>query len=572
MSASHVTDAKPVFLRESGPEPRKREKTGWERTIEGWLQARSNYVVVGVLVAGFLARVYAAASTYLNPDEVLHYIILNQESLLYAYNVSLTNAHPPLIYLLLYYWSFLGRSELMLRLPSVLAGTVFCWAAYKWIGNLFGKAAGIIALILAAFLPVMIALSAEVRSYALLLFCETTALYLVEEALEQDSVHKTVLFAVFLYLAILSHYSAIFFVFAAGIYVLARVIESYHSRNVVITWAAGQVGALAIYWFLDVTHLSKIKNYILTWQVSFDQNYSHTSHQHFLTYTWERTTDIFLFLFNNRFLIHGLLLIWIAASIVILLWEGAFQRTNLRTRLTGVLLLAPIVAVFVAGIFKYYPYIGSRHTVFLAPFLMATLSFSIATISGRKLWTAIVIAALFVGSTYTGSKLSEPFLSKENQDIALMKDTVKYIHQTIPPGDRIVTDYQSAIMFVYNFCGSQQILPVGAFSLPVSRFKCHGYTIASYQAWEMQAPFFLANFPRIARAQNLKPGDKVWVVQSGWGVTLARELISSNPQFCCLKFKNFGDNISIFQLAVGSDFSATAATTDCPAAGVNANM
>jgi hypothetical protein len=460
----------------------------------------------------------------------------------------------------------------MLRLPSVLAGTIFCWAAYKWIGNLFGKAAGIIALIIVAFLPVMIALSAEVRSYALLLFCETTALYLIEEALEQNSVRKMGLFAAFLYLAILSHYSAIFFVFAVGIYALARFIESHHSRNVVITWAAGQVGALAIYWFLYVTHLSKLKNYILTWQVSFDQVYSHTSHQHFPTYTWERTSDIFLFLFDNRFLVQGLLLLWIAASIVILFWEGAFQRIKLRTRLTGVLLLLPIVAVFVAGIFKYYPYVGSRHTVFLAPFLIAALSFLIATISGRKLWAAIVIAALLVGSTHTGSKLSEPYLSKENQDIALMKDAVKYIHQTIPPGERIVTDYQSAIMFVYNFCGSQQILPVGAFSLPVSRFKCHGYTIASYQAWGMQAPFFLANFPKIARAQNLKPGDKVWVVQSGWGVTMAQELISSNPQFRCLNPKSFGDNISIFQLAVGSDFSAAAATANCPAVVANANL
>ena len=144
-----------------------------------------------------------------------------------------------------------------------------------------------------------------------------------------------------------------------------------------------------------------------------------------------------------------------------------------------------------------------------------------------------------------------------------MKSAVEYIHRTIPPGERIVTDYQSAIMFVYNFCGSQQILPVGAFSLPVSRFKCHGYTIASYQAWGMRAPLFLANFPKIARAQNLTPGDKVWVVQTGWGVTLARELSSSNPQFRCLNPRNFGGNISIFSLEVGSDFSPIPLVTNC---------
>ena len=142
--------------------------------VERWLHARLNLFVYGVIAAGFLwPGAYAAGRSFLNPDEALHYLIPNQSSALFAYRISLTNAHPPLIYLLLYYWSFLGRSELMLRFPSVLAGTALCWAAYKWIGILFGKAAGVIGLILVAFSPVMIALSAEVRAYALLLFFET---------------------------------------------------------------------------------------------------------------------------------------------------------------------------------------------------------------------------------------------------------------------------------------------------------------------------------------------------------------------------------------------------------------
>jgi hypothetical protein len=53
---------------------------------------------------------------------------------------------------------------------------------------------------------------------------------------------------------------------------------------------------------------------------------------------------------------------------------------------------------------------------------------------------------------------------------------------------------------------------------------------------------------------------------------MAQELISSNPQFRCLNPKSFGDNISIFQLAVGSDFSAAAATANCPAVVANANL
>ena len=454
MSARVVVNPEPGFPQESGTQLQDQAEIRWESGVEKWLHARRNSVVFVVLAAGFLARLYAAATTYLNPDEAFHYIILNQDSALFAYKVSLTNAHPPLIYLLVHYWSFLGRSELMLRLPSVLAGTVFCWAAYKWIGILFGKTAGIIGLILVSFSPILIALSAQLRSYALVLCFETVALYLMEEALEQKSVRKMVYFALFLYLAILSHYSAVFFVFGVGIYALARLVEARSPRGLVGAWISGQVGAVGIYWFLYVTHVSRLKLYIQSWQVSFDQNYSHTGHEHLLAYAWDRTADIFLFLFDNQFLVQGLFLIWLV-SLVLLVRESVFRAADLRTRYAWILLVLPVLAIFLAGVFGYYPYIGSRHTVFLAPFLIAPLCFLIATISGRKLWAGVTIAALLACATHTGGKLSEPYLTKENQRLGLMKDAVKYIQQTIPSDERIVTDYQSAIMFVYDFCGPQ---------------------------------------------------------------------------------------------------------------------
>ena len=130
---------------------------------------------------------FAATRSYLNPDEALHYLLLNQSSAFLAYKASLTNAHPPLIYMVLYYWHFLGRSELMLRLPSVIAGTAFCWMMFKWMGLAFGRAASWIGLILVTFSPAMVALSAEVRAYALLLFCMGGALYFLERAFAEKS-------------------------------------------------------------------------------------------------------------------------------------------------------------------------------------------------------------------------------------------------------------------------------------------------------------------------------------------------------------------------------------------------
>ena len=91
----------------------------------------------------------------------------------------------------------------------------------------FGRAAGCVGLILASFSPALVALSAEVRAYALLLFCIGGALYFLERAFVQDSVRQMWDFTAFLYLAILSHYSAVFFAAAAGVYALARIADSH---------------------------------------------------------------------------------------------------------------------------------------------------------------------------------------------------------------------------------------------------------------------------------------------------------------------------------------------------------
>ena len=158
-----------------------------KRSIERWLDGHLDGLALAVVAAGFVIRLYEATRSYLNPDEALHYLLLNQATVSEAYKFSLTNAHPPLIYLLVYFWHFLGRSELMLRLPSVLAGTAFCWLNYLWIKKLFGKAAAGIGVILCTFSPAMIALSAELRAYALLLFCIGGALYFLSRAFDEKA-------------------------------------------------------------------------------------------------------------------------------------------------------------------------------------------------------------------------------------------------------------------------------------------------------------------------------------------------------------------------------------------------
>ena len=144
-------------------------------------------IAAAVVLLGFLVRLWTASGTFFNPDEAMHMQAAWQPTLGEAYRASLGLAHPPLLILILNLCRHLGTSELMLRLPSVIAGTVFCWVLFLWLWNTLGQAVAWIGLVLACFLPPTIELSTEVRQYALLLCFLMLAVYWLELSFKKSS-------------------------------------------------------------------------------------------------------------------------------------------------------------------------------------------------------------------------------------------------------------------------------------------------------------------------------------------------------------------------------------------------
>src|ERR1700730_6865490 len=98
----------------------------------------SRFATGSILLLGFLLRLWRASGTFLNLDEAMHFLAANKFSLGEAYRASLGLAHPPLMILILNVWRNLGTSEVVMRLPSMIAGTIFCWIFFRWITRLFG--------------------------------------------------------------------------------------------------------------------------------------------------------------------------------------------------------------------------------------------------------------------------------------------------------------------------------------------------------------------------------------------------------------------------------------------------
>ena len=543
MNTRVVVDAEPDSPQEVAPGAREREAINRTSVIESWLHNHLNTVALAVVAAGLGARVWVASRSYLNPDEALHYLLINQPSAFLAYKTSLSNAHPPLLFLLLYFWHFLSHSELMFRLPSVLAGTAFCWFTFKWIRIVFGRAASLIGVIVAAFSPALIALSAQVREYALLLFCMGAALYFLELAFQEESVRSMWYFSAFLYLAILSHYSAAFFALAIGLYSLARIADSQFPRKVILAWAGGQAVALAIYGFLYVTHVSKVKKDDLAlWASPFQQSYFHLDRGDLLTFTREHTSAIFRFMFEQEYISQAMLLIFVVGVAFLIIRDLASRRGKPRTLHSGILLLFPFVAVWGASIAGIYPYVGSRHTIFLAPFAIAATSFLLAAVYGQKLWAGLLLATLIMGASNTSAETFEPFITRENQSRTLMVGAMNHIHLSVPRSDLILVDLQSSFTIAFYLCGAKDTIQLEAFREVFNRFSCDGYSVVStnYHVWKLTPDNFPSQFEKMAHLYGLKPGDRVWVFQNGWGANLDRDLSWRLPKFRCLAPKSFG--------------------------------
>jgi Dolichyl-phosphate-mannose-protein mannosyltransferase len=563
MNLNATIDAPTNSLRDAAPGMPQANALRGAGEIERWLHDHLTKIAVAITAAAFVARIVAAGRTYLNPDEALHYLLVNEPSLLLAYKASLTNAHPPLIYLLLYICNLAGHSELMLRLPSILAGTAFCWFAFKWIRALFGEAASLIALIVAAFSPTLIALSAEVREYALLLCCMAAALYFLERAFEEKSVATMWLFSFCLYLAILSHYSAAFFCLAAGVYFLARIADSGCPRKIVNAWATGQLGALAIYLFLYMTHVAKIRHNLAVWATSFGDTFFQVSQESIFQFSRENTWNIFRYMFVQRYVAGVMLIAFIAGASFLFLQEFMSSSRNHRSRHMGIQLLVPFVAVWAAAIAGIYPYVGSRHTIVLAPFAIAGASFVLSAICRQKLWATVLVATLLVSVSSVYGKPSEPGILKANQSRELMASAVSYVRQSIPEGDLIIADQESALPLAYYYCGVENTFFMSWSGTNFGPFSCNRHLIVPLHFWYLRPEGLAAPFKDVVRSHQMKPGDRVWIFQAGWGGNLIADLPKQAPRFQCLIPRTFGQNITVVPLMVGPDL-APAPQTKCP--------
>ncbi|HKS74665.1 MAG TPA: glycosyltransferase family 39 protein [Terriglobales bacterium] len=496
---------------------------------------------------GLIARLAWAHSLFLNADEALHYLLSTQATVVQTYRASLTTVHPPLLILLLHYWGWLGTSEFVLRLPSVLAGTAFCWLMYRWLDDVTDRETAFIGLCLLLFCPALIYVSAEIRQYALLMFFLSASLYCLERALQQESQEWMVFSFIALLLGISTHYSSLLFALATGVYALLRFRSLKTRASVLGVWIAGEVLALSLVAFYVVSHVLPLQ------QTGFPQTLAdsylrgsifHRGEDHFLFFILRSNVRVFHYLFSQGAMGGlGLLLFWVG---VILLFRGkapADSRKPVPWQL-GVLLVLPFIANCAVALAGAYPYGGTRHNSYLAGFAMSGVAVAVTRWNPPVRWAkpaALVIGLAICNLTVLPGGV---YMKPREQRIALMRQAMQFIEGSVPPGSVLLTDLEGNLALDYYLCHSYTLLhpPFQPFfQMPCGKYRL---IFQDPRQWIFRAPSFPGDMQTLQSMYGFGPGTKLWFFQAGFVVDKEPELRELlRERYGCSKPHEFGANI-----------------------------
>ena len=482
----------------SGPERRPRRRF-------------ADLAAVLVIAAGLAVQFVETRSRSLSPDEALHVELSHLPRVADVYQRVRWNAHPPLFFLFLRLWLRLGHSELFLRLPPALFGAGFLWFFYRWTNRVFATAASLVALVVAA-----------------------AALATLEIAAETAAPGRLVLFSLLLYLAILTHYAAFFIAVSLAAYAPLRLRRSGRPRRMLAIWAASQVGAALLYLFLYVTQVTSLRGGDLERQAVtgwLRPAYFHPDQEGAIPFLVRQTGELFLYFFGLPAVAAGALLLAGAGLIAL-----AIGRRPVMVLLTLPLLLAWATAL--AGL---YPFGGTRHCIYLLPFVSAAIGASLSALATRRFWPGLLAPlALVLSFPRTTAWPTSP------GSLARTRAAVDQIRNAAPSGSLLFSDYRTGAILTY-YLGRERL---GMERQGLDSFwesDAGGYCIVRSPLWTPEPKTLEDEIEKMIALYGLSAGQRFWVIRLGLEFDPKRELSRRLPNAVFPASWRFGD-LSILEV------------------------
>lgn len=524
----------------SGGKKRAGAATTSSSDIGALLDSRLTWVVAVTIAILFAVQLRHASLIHLNPDEALHYQLAHQTTLYKAYVANNTNAHPPLLVLLLHVLLKFGRAEWFLRLIPISAYCGMIWFAWRWGSLALNREAGFTLAMLLGFSPPIFNLATEIRQY-LLVFCfALAALYYFERAVEELSSKWMAISAAMLALAILSDFSAVWFTAGFGVYTLLAVWRAGLPRKTQLAWVGGQAGAALLYLFLYVTHISKLRGAVISKEAREGwlsgmycvQGCDATS------FLRAHTTGLFSYVFGSPW--AGLIGAMLAMAGVGLLFK---RYPKGRPLIAGS--AAAFLSCMAAAAGGLYPYGGTRHSLPLFLWIAACAA-AVAGAAGKARLPLLLAGIAVIIPVWRLTALPEPqVLPVAEQRREFPVDAVRYLRRKVSPKGIVFTDLQSILLLLYYHSPELYADPAMAHFWD---YNLDGLHVVMAPTWSLDPTPFVNELKMLKQTYHLEKGAEVWVFDGGWGSPINRMLNVQYSGAVLPELAEFGDHFAVFRV------------------------
>jgi hypothetical protein len=485
-------------------------------------------VAIVIITAAFAVRLAYSSACYLNPDEAQHFHAARPDSWLGALKASRVLAHPPLFILVLHSFLFLGRSQVIVRLPSLLAGTAALWLTFAWIRRTLGEIPALTGLLFIAVSRASIAASFEVRQYAMLLFFICGALYATERALTERSTGWTVVQGLCLLGATLTHFSAPVAIVCIDLYFLCRCLYARISWRIPLAFAVLQLMVGVTFGLLYVQQSPQFHAFDLSYLDRFYPGPAET----LLRFAKRALVDTFGYLVNRREAYISML-VFLAGMVALL--SG---RTK-APRLMALLIVSPFALGLLAACIHKLPFAGSRHQTYLLPFVAAGFAAAIALVPRRLGPVLLLLAAAIAPVWVVHIPLDN---DARKMSIGNMTAAINYINQNVPRSAPLFVDEKTRWILGYYLGRNDATLDSPL--LLKDHARIGDRRIISPRIWVFSQDA-IAQSNKAALAADLPPGDPIWIVSIAWLEPPLTERIHSGT---ILSKRSFG-SISVIEAA-----------------------
>lgn len=164
-----------------------------------------------ILFTGILLRFHhlGVASYWLDEGQSIDYV-LNFKKYFQDYFAGINSNHPPIYYILLYFWTYFGTHEYIARTLSTIIGVFTIIIVYQFTSKWFSKNTGIVAALLISLSAFHIQYCQELREYILLILFSLLGIFNFISYLQENKLKYLLYFCIFSILGFWTHYFYVF--------------------------------------------------------------------------------------------------------------------------------------------------------------------------------------------------------------------------------------------------------------------------------------------------------------------------------------------------------------------------